>query len=140
MILVLSPSSSERRKNGKELPWKQRPNKSPFFPPVSFLKIELTTPYRSTIAITKFARFIGEGKGLKKRKEKKEKEDIGSDVVGIKPTFFEVKGERMMEEALAACRIQMGGNATILFDSDLPQWMKNIVRGLGKEAGGLWDC
>ena len=49
MILVLNPMISDE---------------SPLTLPPSVLHVTLTTPYRSTIAITRLARFIAECKGL----------------------------------------------------------------------------
>ena len=81
MILVLNPMTF----------------KSPLTLPPSFLHVTLTTPYRSTIAITRLARFIAKCKGLNFPEG-----DFGSDVEGIKPIFFDVgEDERKMEEALA---------------------------------------
>merc|ERR1719209_1955982 len=96
MILVLNPDAS----------------KSTLTLPPSFLHVTLTTPYRSTIAITSLARFIAKCKGLVVPEG-----DFGSDVEGIKPIFFDVgNDERKMEEALKHCRMHLGDNATIIYD------------------------
>merc|ERR1712218_468596 len=101
MILVVNPDAYER---------------SPLTLPPSFLHITLTTPFRSTIAITRLARFIAKCKGLVVPEG-----DFGSDVEGSKPIYFDVgKDERKMEEALKHCRKRLGDNATILYDANLP--------------------
>ena len=80
MILILNPKDS----------------KSPLTLPPSLLHVTLTTPYRSTIAITSLARFIAKCKGWLV-----DEGDFGSDVEGNKPIFFDIgKDERKMEEAL----------------------------------------
>ena len=82
MILVLNPIVSD--------------GKSPLTLPPSFLHVTLTTPYRSTIAITSLAHFIAKCKGLVVPEG-----DFGSDVEGTKPIVFAVgKDKRKMEEAL----------------------------------------
>merc|ERR1719264_668446 len=123
MILVLNPVASLY-------------DKSPLTLPPSFLHVTLTTPYRSTIAITRLARFITKCKGLVVPEG-----DFESDVEGTKPILFDVgKDERKMEEALKHCRKHLGDNATILYDNGLPDSMKKMVKEQGKEAGGPWDC
>ena len=95
----------------------------------------MTTPYRSTIAITRLARFIAKCKGLVVPEG-----DFGSDVEGTKPIFFDVgMDERKMEEALGECHKHLGNNATVLYDyvsnrenSNRENWMK--------AAGAAWDC
>ena len=119
MILILNPDA----------------NGSPLILPPSFLHITLTTPYRSTIAITSLARFIAKCKGLVIPEG-----DFGSDVEGFKPIFFDVgKDERKMEEALEYCRKNLGDNATILYRF-VPYSIEKMVKEQGKEAGGPWDC
>ena len=121
MILVLNPRTHL--------------NSTSNFPP-SFLHITLTTSYRSTIAITSLARFIAKRKGMVVPEG-----DIGSDVQGTRPIFFDVgRDDRKMEEALKRCRNQMGDTATILYDSYLPPSIAKMVKEQGKEAGGPWDC
>merc|ERR1712218_8430 len=101
MILIVNPKESDG---------------SPLTLPPSFLHVTLTTPYRSTIAITSLARFIAKCKGLVVPEG-----DFGSDVEGTKPIFFDVgKDEIKMEEALKHCRKRLGDNATILYDANLP--------------------
>ena len=105
---------------------------SPLTLPPSFLHVTLTTPYRSTIAITRLARFIAKCKGLVVPEG-----DFGSDVEGTKPILFDVgKDERKMEEALEECHKQLGDNVTVLFDGfnrePIEKWMK--------AAGAHWDC
>ena len=95
MILVLNPRTSD----------------SPLTLPPSFLHVTLTTPYRSTIAITSLARFIAKCCGLGVPEG-----DFGSDVEGIRPIVFDVgKDERKMREALVYCRKQLRDNATNLY-------------------------
>ena len=62
MILVLNPAALG----------------DPLTLPPSFLHVTLTTPYRSTIAITRLARFIAKCKGLVVPEG-----DFGSDVEGL---------------------------------------------------------
>ena len=103
--------------------------------PPSFLQVTLTTPYRSTIAITSLARFIAKCNGLVVPEG-----DFGSDVEGIKPIFFDVgNDERKMTEALEHCRKVLGDKATILYQN-LPDSIEKVVKEKVKEAGGLWDC
>ena len=101
----------------------------------SFLHITLTTPYRSTIAITSLASFVAKCDGLDFPER-----DFGSDVEGTKPSAFIVgKDERRMEVALVHCRKHLGDNATIVY-SGLPDSIEKMVKEQGKEAGGAWDC
>ena len=104
---------------------------TPLTLPPSFLHVTLTTPYRSTIAITRLARFIAKCKGLVVPEG-----DFGSDVEGTKPILFDVgKDERKMEEALGECHKHLGNNATLLYDVNrepIEKWMK--------AAGAHWDC
>ena len=107
--------------------------------PPSFLHVTLTTPYRSTIAITKLARFMAKCKGLYVPEE-----DFGSDVVGTKPIFFDVgKDERKMKEALEHCRKHLGDNVTTLYDTwkfiEVPDSLGKLMKEQGKEAGGPWE-
>ena len=104
--------------------------------PPSFLQVTLTTPYRSTIAITSLARFIAKCKGLVVPEG-----DFGSDVEGTKPIFFDVgRDEKKLMEALALSHKHLGDDATILFDYGLPHSIENMVKEQGKEAGGPWEC
>ena len=65
----------------------------------SQLMFVMTTPYRSTIAITRLARFIAKSIGLVFSEG-----EFGSDVEGTKPIFFDVsKEERIINEALGQC-------------------------------------
>ena len=103
--------------------------------PSSFLRVTLTTPYRSTIAITSLAQFIAKKKGMLIPEG-----DFGSDVKGSKPIFFDVgNDEKKMKEALTYSRDQLGDNATILY-AGLSDSMKMMVKEQGKEAGGPWAC
>merc|ERR1719222_663121 len=118
MILVLNPGAVG----------------DPLTLPPSFLRVTLTTPYRSTIAITRLARFIAQCKGLGVPEG-----DFGSDVEGTKPIVFDVgKDERKMAEALEECHKQLGDNATLLYDG-LPN-NRELIEKWMKAAGAHWDC
>ena len=113
-----------------------RTSGSPLTLPPSFLHVTLTTPYRSTKAITSLARFIAKCKGLVVPEG-----DFGSDVEGTKPIFFDVgKDERKIEKALKQCRKHLGDNSTILYDTALPGSITKMAKEQGKEAGGPWNC
>merc|ERR1712001_515286 len=108
MILVLNPISYG----------------SPLTLPPSFLHVTLTTPYRSTIAITSLARFIAKCKGLVVPEG-----DFGSDVEGTKPIFFDVGlDERMMEEALEHCHKHLGDKVTILYNYQIPDSIEKMTK------------
>ena len=93
----------------------------------------MTTPYRSTIAITSLALFIAKCKGLVVPEG-----DFGSDVEGIEPIVFDVgHSERKIVEALEYCHKQLGKNATVLYDYVLPDSIEKMVEEQGKEAGLL---
>ena len=88
MILILNPRESDEG--------------NPLTLSPSFLHVTLTTPYRSTIAITRLARFIAKSIGLVFSEG-----EFGSDVEGTKPILFDVRrDERKMNEALEHCRRQ----------------------------------
>ena len=111
MILVLNPDACG----------------NPFTLPSSFLHVNLTTPYRSTIAITSLTHFIAKCKGLVVPEQ-----EFGSDVEGIKPIIFDVgKDERKLKEALAHSLKQLGDNATILYDYVLPASIEKLVKEQG---------
>ena len=98
----------------------------------------MTTPYRSTIAITRLARFIAKCRGLVVPEG-----DFGSDVEGTKPIFFDLgTDEGKMKEALEHCHKHLGDNVIILYASDLEDSMpmEKMVKDQGKEAGGPSDC
>ena len=124
MILILNPVS--RRMNPDA-------SGSPLTLPPSFLHVTLTTPYRSTIAITSLARFMAKCEGL----VLPDSVDFGSDVEGTKPIAFDIgSDERQMEKALEECHKQLGDNATILYDTythlrPIENWMK--------ATGAHWD-
>ena len=145
MILVLNP--------------KKKSNEKPLTLPPSFLHVTLSTPYRSTIAITSLARFIAKCNGLVVPEG-----DFGSDVEGTKPIIFDVdsddrkmeealeechkrntilyevfEDEREMKEALGHCRKHLGDNATILYGGYLSPSIEKMVKKLRKEEGGPWD-
>merc|ERR1719209_1266208 len=113
MILVLNPDAS----------------KSTLTLPPSFLHVTLTTPYRSTIAITTLARFIAKCKG-----EVVPEGEFGSDVEGKKPIVFDVgKDEVKLREALQRSRDLFGNDATLLYDNGLTSSMREICKSNGKE-------
>ena len=113
-----------------------RESDTPLYLPPSFLQVTLTTPYRSTIAITSLARFMAERGNFVLPEG-----DFGSDVEGTKPIFFDVgNDERKMKKALSHCRKHLGDNATLLHSKSLPSSIEKMVEELGKEAGGPWDC
>ena len=95
----------------------------------------MTTPYRSTIAISSLARCVAKSRGLIVREG-----DFGSDVEGTKPIFFDAgKDGEKVKDALKKCREQLGDNVTILYDVN-PDSIKKLAKGQGKEAGGPRDC
>ena len=71
LILVLNPSSYEH---------------GSITLPRSFLQITLATPYRSTLSITSLTRFIAKRLNLKHHEK-----ELGTDVEGFPPTFFDVR-------------------------------------------------
>ena len=104
--------------------------------PPNFLHVTLTTSYRSTIAITRLAQFIAKCKGLDVPEG-----DLGSDIEGTKPIFFDVgKDERKMQEAVVYSQKYLGDNATILYDWNVPGSILKMVLQQGKKEAGLWDC
>merc|ERR1719239_2149777 len=110
MILVLNPRAF--------------PKNVPLALPPSFLHVTLTTPYRSTIAITSLARFIA-----KCNSQVVPEGDFGSDVEGIRPIFFGVgKDEKKMEEALEHCHKYLGDKATIIYDTGIPDSIEKMVK------------
>ena len=118
MILILNPKVSSKG--------------DPHTLPDSFLHVTLITPYRSTIAFTRLARFIAKCKNLAVPEG-----DYGSDVEGKKPIFFDVgEDERKMKEALEHCHKHPGDNVTILYDRTVPISIRNMVKYQGKEKGG----
>ena len=121
MILILNPNSDA---NYLSLP-------------PSFQRVTLSTPYRSTMAITRLARFIAKRNGLVFPET-----EIGSDVEGTKPILFDVgHDEKKMVKALSQSRKRLGDNTTILYDYHFQNpSMKKMVMECGKEAGGPWDC
>merc|ERR1719510_936321 len=99
--------------------------------PESFLRIDLSTPYRSTIAIASLARFIAKcvGKNVPEG-------DFGSDVEGKKPIVFDIgKDEVKLREALQKSRDLIGDDATLLYENALPPSMKEICLSTGKKEG-----
>ena len=104
MILIMNPMSRHKATYG-----------DPITAPLPhFAHVTLTTPYRSTIAITKLARFITECEEVAVPDE-----DYGSDVQGIKPIFFDTgSDERKIKEALEYCHKCFGDDVTILYDGE----------------------
>ena len=110
-------------------------SRSPLTLPPSFLRVTLTTPYRSTIAITSLARFIAKRYNLHLPEG-----DFGSDVEGMKPIFFDIcKDVRKMEGALAHCRKHLGENATILYGQGVPSRLYDMAEEHCEEKGGAWN-
>ena len=103
--------------------------------PESVLQINLTTPYRSTIAITSLARFLVKSYGLDVPEG-----EFGSDVEGKKPTVFDFGADEVELKKSLQSRERMGDEATLLYDMDLPFSMKEICESHGKEKGGPWEC
>ena len=122
IILILNPRESKG---------------TPLSLPDSFLHVTLTTPYRSTIAITRLAQFIAKQEGLVVPKGQ-----FGSDCEGTKPIFFDIgKPKSETKKALEYCRKCLGDNVTILYDYiGLKDSTKKILKKQGKEEGGPWDC
>ena len=123
MILILNPKESKRK----------------LILPPSFLHVTLSTPYRSTVAITSLARFIAKCKGLIVPEG-----DVGSDVQGTKPMFFDVgRDERKIERALEYCRKHLGNDVTILRETlrFLPDdvYLGNIGRNTANAFYG-WEA
>ena len=114
------------------------PRNSKYLPtlPEFVLQINLTTPYRSTIAITSLARFLVKSYGLDVPEV-----EFGSDVQGKKPIAFDVgeDGDKL-KMALQRSREQLGDDATLLYDGDLSYSMIEICESHGKEKGGPWEC
>jgi len=140
MILVVNPKESlykESPPTQANPAWLEKEKGVVYLSlPPSFLQVTLTTPYRSTIAITSLARFIATCKGLNVPDG-----DFGSDVEGIKPIFFDVGNDvRKLEEALEHCHKHLRDNVTILYDENLPSSMQKMAKEQGKEAGGAWEC
>ena len=110
--------------------------------PESVLQVDLTTQYRSTIAITSLARFLVKCTG-----QDVPEEEFGSDVEGRKPIFFDVgSDEEKLRPALQRSREQLGDDVTLLFgygggagSSDLPPSMRAICRAMTKKEGGHWE-
>ena len=103
----------------------------------SFLHVELTVPYRSTIAITSLARFIANTTNLSVPTG-----GIGSDVLGIKPILFCVsEDEKTIEEALTETHKVLGSrNFIALYDmACLPDSIKQFATKEAASGNGfLW--
>ena len=116
MILVLNPAETNWSANS-DTSLKMHP---------SILHVTLTTPYRSTRAITSFSRFLAKHRGMPEG-------EIGSDVEGSKPIFFDIGDEEeKLDEALRHCHNRMGDNVTVLYtlygDRDSMEKMKKLVK------------
>jgi len=136
MILILNPKES----------------RGPLTLPPSFLHVTLTTPYRSTIAITSLSHFIAEKTG-----HVVPEGNFGSDVVGIKPIFFDLTEgltipseselkrhmktiSSNMEKALEHCCKHLGDNATILHGLTWSEYVLRVtLKKQSKRFGGLWE-
>ena len=104
--------------------------------PFHYLCVTLTTPYRSTRAITSLAQFISKCHGRIVPEG-----DFGSDVEGMKPILFDVgNDERKMEEALGYCRKDLADKSTIIYDPKVPPQIKKKVEQYAKRTAGSWDC
>ena len=102
----------------------------------SVLQINLTTPYRSTIAITSLARFLAKCYG-----QDVHEGEFGSDVEGKKPIAFDIGAdEDKLKTALQRSQELLGNDATLLYDWFLLSSMKSICESHGKREGGPWDC
>ena len=101
--------------------------------PESVLRINLTTPYRSTIAITSLARFLAKSYFHLKVPEG----EFGSDVEEKKPIAFNVGSVGdLLKMALQKSREQLGDDATLLYDIMLPSSMIEICKSHEVEKGG----
>merc|ERR1712107_278385 len=79
----------------------------------SFLKVTLTTPYRSTKAITRLARFVSKQIGMFVPKG-----DWGCDIEGSLPRVFDVGRDKdKLLEALKECEYSLGDSVTMLVTS-----------------------
>ena len=106
---------------------------NPSILPPAFLQVTLTIPYRSTIAITSLARFMEERISLKVPEG-----DLGTDVEGVKPMYFDIGSERCkIKEALVYCCNQMGVSATILHG--VGPDIEELVKEGAKSAGIHWN-
>ena len=105
--------------------------------PESVLQIKLTTPYRSTIAITSLARFLAKSwEGLDVPEG-----EFGSDVGGKKPIAFDDGADKeKLKTALRRSLEQLGDDAALLYSSLLSSSILEICESHGKEKGGPWEC
>jgi len=121
LILIMNPITSD----------------SPVTLPLTFLRTTLTTQYRSTIAITKLARFIARSDGLVVPET-----EFGSDVEGEKPLVFAVGGNRRkMKDAFNKCQEVLGKDATILYSAESHKTkIKEMLKKQHAEDGKQWEC
>ena len=111
LILIANPVASKGPSYPPLLKNLLASKESPLTLPPSFLRVTLTTPYRSTIAITSLARYIAKCSDIAVPGG-----DFGSVVEGTKPIFFDVdKDKRKVEKALEHCHKQMGDNIIIIY-------------------------
>ena len=104
--------------------------------PEAFLRIDLTVPYRSTVAITSFVQFITKCQGYEVPEG-----DFGSDVQGTRPIIYDVgEDDVKLREALEKAKDQIKDGCTLLYDNYLPTSIREICKSHGKDAGGPWDC
>ena len=105
--------------------------------PESVLHINLTTPYRSTIAITSLARFLAKCWDLDVPEV-----ELGSDIEGGKAIAFVVGGDKVkLTLALQKSLELMGTEATLLYDDySLPTSTQEICESHNKIKGGPWEC
>ena len=126
LILVLNPSSYEH---------------GTITLPRSFLQITLATPYRSTLSITSLTRFMAKRLNLKHPEK-----ELGTDVEGFLPIFFDVgrvdnEGGKLWRlcEAFDVCeRKSVGKEVTVLWSP--PESNQNLITNLCKSrSGGSWQ-
>merc|ERR1712038_34695 len=116
------------------------PIRSSYLPtlPDSVLHINLTTPYRSTIAITSLARFLAKRMGYYVVPYEGK---CGSDVDGKKPIVFDVGADKdNLKIALQRSREQFGDNATLIYDYEFHSFMREIRESHRTKKGEPWKC
>ena len=113
--------------------------------PPNFLHVSLQTSYRSTISITLLARYLS--KCLGETLSGGHHHEIGSDLEGVKPTFFDTgRGEDFkpvirsdvklkLKLALKTLIEDFGPEATILYNLSLNRELKETVTSMSQEGG-----
>ena len=97
----------------------------PLLLPSSIHHVTLSTPYRSTVAITSLAHFIAKCNDIDIPEG-----DLGTDVQGIKPILYDVgKDESKMVKVIELCFKGFGRNFTVLHDIVIPPSIENITEG-----------